>query len=412
MHIINFAPKIVLIMNRIILFSLLLSLCSLPSLGLSIDETANEIFLNSPEFKAAQYSFDASSFEIKAQNNLPDPQIGGEYLVAPKGEPNRWGVELSWDLEWPGVYSARNKEAKRKIEVARQKIKNEALLKINEIKILLLDYIFCSKKLELMDDLNTNNDSIYKLSQVAASGGELTALDLNKVKLEYANIRIAKASLMDEKASIIKDLSVIYGNDCSSLLNSMTCEFPDLRIPSPEEISDYFRAAPSLEIARNEIELQKQRKKAVAMESLPNISIGYKHAFEDGSHFNGPLIGFSLPIFSSRGKHKAGNAALAEAEFNEEFLVSTVQAETDQTLKNLNLLITQLEEIEPILSDSNHNELLLKAYKNGLLSLIEYLTERNYYTSASIELLTLRHQAAVTLTRLQKYSPSSYISFP
>lgn len=368
-----------------------------------MNETALNILVESPYFKAGSYTLESVYRNLITESNLPDPEIGGEYLVAPVKEDNRWAAELSWGLEWPGVYKARSLEAKNKMSLAQRSLYVDRLEKLAEIKDLLLDYILCEQKLQLLEHLNQNNDSICRLSEQAAKGGELTVLDLNKVRLEYANIRVAKANLLDEKASLIGDISHIYGKNCSGLLQELELKFPAIEIPSEDIIAMISKNAPSVKTAQAEVELARQSLTVTKMQSLPSLSVGYKHAYEEGTHFNGALLGISIPIFSSRGRQKAAKAEIMEAEFKAEMEKASIETEMGQALNRLTLIKQQVGEIEPILKNSDHNALLIKAYKGGVITLLDYLAERNYFTTAEIEMLTLRHAAAKIQARLQKH---------
>ena len=373
-------------------------------LARSLNETALFILKESPEFKTQNLSL--ASFEASARldGNLPDPQIDGEYLVAPADESDRWGAELSWSLEWPGVYNARAKEAAQRIEATRLALRAERLAQLTQIKTILLDYILCKKKLALLEELEINTDSIFRLSEKAAQGGEITALDLNKARLEYANIRVAKAAHLNDQASYISDLSEYLGFDASPLLSELEIEFPQLYTPSSDELAALNHISPSVKAALAQAEVAVKNKRVAKMSALPSLSVGYKHAYEDGMHFNGALLGVSIPIFSSRGKSKAAQAALSEAQFKAEAEALKNITEIELLVKKLSLIKFQIEEISPIIRGSDHNDILLKAYTNGLISMLDYLAERNYFTNANNELLSLQHDAAVTQAQLEEFT--------
>lgn len=369
----------------------------------TLDETAKKILIHSPEFQSEIYSLESAISNLKTESNLPDPELSGEYLVMPTDVDNRWTAQIEWGLEWPGVYGARSKEAKSKMNVASKQIMAQRAERLAEIKDLLLDYTRCHQKLLLLEELEKNNDTIYHLAEDAARGGEMTLLDLNKVKLEYANIRVAKATLLDEQSDVVGNLSRIYGRDCTPLLNRLDGKFPELVIPSEEEIARIKDMAPVVQAAIAEAESALLNKKVSKMEALPSLSVGYKHQFEDGMHFNGAVLGISIPIFSSRGKQKAAKAEILEAEYKAEATAMEIETEAMAVFKRLKLINQQIEEIAPIVEDVNYNETLLKAYKGGVLTLIEYISDRNYFTNAAVELVSLRHNAAKALAFLQRY---------
>lgn len=368
----------------------------------TIDEAAFQILKNSLEFQSDSLTLRTLATAYKIENNLPDPQLDGEYLVAPHDVDNRWATELTWGIDWPGLYSAKGKEAKKKLSAAEESIKNKRLERLFEIKTLLLDYILCRQKLSLLEELTLNNDSIYKLSTKAVENQELSLLDLNKIKLEYANIKGAKATVLNDEASVLSELATIAGCDCKSLLADVDCKFPDIYLPAVDDLKAGIDNATAVNYAKTEVEAARQAKSVARMEALPSLSIGYKHAYEDGMHFNGGLLGISIPIFSSQGKQKAANAAIREAEFKIETARNSVENRMEQSLSKLKLLKQQIDEIEPILQSADHNAILLKAYHSGLITMVDYLTERNYFINASMEFLTLRHEAALAQAELQR----------
>ena len=371
----------------------------------SLKNTAVSILLESPEFSSEKFSLEATAANLKTESNLPDPEIGGEYLVAPVGEDNRWAAELSWGVEWPGVYSARSKEADLKFQAAKENITAQRAERLALITDLLLDYVRCRQKLVLLEELSQNNDTIYHLAEQAAKGGELTILDLNKVKLEYANIRVAKASLLDEEAEVVARISQIYGKDPSPLLWKMECVFPEISLPTPEEIAAIKDSAPAVKAAQMEAEAVRKRQNVSKMEALPSLSVGYKHAFEEGTHFNGATLSLSIPVFSSRGKHKAVKAEILEAEAKADAISDETMSEALASYRRLQLITQQIAEIAPIVENSSYNSTLLKAYKGGVITLLEYIAERNFFTNAALELVGLRHNAAKTMAFLRRHLP-------
>lgn len=388
------------------LFSVIFFFILSPSLSSaeSIDNTALAILYHSPEFISQNYALESAARNLHTASNLPDPEVSGEYLWMPRDVDNRWSAQLSWSLDWPGVYAAKRKEAGLLFSAAEKNTWKQRIDRLAEIRDLLLDFIQCRQKLRLLDELALNNDSIYRLAEQAAKGGEITVLDLNKVRLEYANIKGAKAAIIDEEADILGNLSYIYGDDCLILLENLDCAFPPVKIPSPQEIDILKQNAPDVIAALADADAARQAKSVAKMEALPAISLGYKHAFEDAMHFNGVVWGISLPIFSSRGKQKAANAAILEAEYMAEAHAAQAEAEINAIVRKLALTSQQIEELAPVVENADYNAALLKAYKGGVITLIEYISDRNYFTNAAVELVTLRHAAAKTQSSLRRFT--------
>lgn len=371
--------------------------------GLTIDQTAMKILLESPGFQADIFSLKSLQADLKTSNNLPDPELGGEYLVMPKDVDNRWAAEINWGIEWPGVYGAKGKEAKSRMNSADKAVYAQRVDKLAEIKDLLLDYILCRQKLGVLEELDKNNEKIYQLSEAQSKNKEMTVLDLNKVKIEYSNIKGARAALLQEQTEIIAALSEIYGENCDQLLSNMECSFPEIYAPADLDVSKLRNASPAFQSALAEAEIARKVKKVSKMEAFPSLSVGYKHQYEDGMHFNGAILGISIPIFSSRGKQKAADAQIREAEYKVETTATSVDTEINALVSRLTLLKQQVDEISPYVENVDYNNILTKAYEEGLLSLLDYISERNYFATAEVEFLSLRHSAAKTQNSLKKY---------
>ncbi|MCH5227903.1 MAG: TolC family protein [Muribaculaceae bacterium] len=369
----------------------------------SLEQAAMKILLESPGFKADTYSLKSLQAELKTSNNLPDPEVGGEYLVMPEDVENRWAAEISWGIEWPGVYGAKGQEAKSRMISADKAVMAQRIDRLTEIKDLLLDYIQCRQKFEILDELDSNNKKIYELSQAQSENKEMTVLDLNKVKIEYSNIKGAKAQILAEEAEILASLSEIYGENCIDILKNMEYKFPEIYIPTNLDLMQVINSSPSFQSMMAEAESARKSKKISKMEALPSLSIGYKHQYEDGMHFNGAVLGISIPIFSSRGKQKAADAQIFEADYRAETTANSIETEINSLINKLNIIKLQIDEISPYVENIDYNSILVKAYEEGILSLLDYISERNYFTNAVVEFIALRHAAAKTQNGLNKY---------
>ena len=274
------------------------------AIAASIDNTASAILSGGYAFRADSLSLNSLEQSLRIESNLPDPRIDGEFLAASEGESDRWGAELSWELDWPGLYGAKRSDADKRIAAAKENIRTKQMARLRDVKGLLLDYIFYTKKIEILEQLNLSNDSIYQFAEIAAKAGEITVLDLNKAKLEKANVRAALDASINDRLETVAEIISIAGYDCSDLLASLDCEFPPLSIPSDDDLERIANLSPEIREAVSETIIAESGKKVARMEALPSISFGYKHAFEDGIHFNGGTLGFSLPVFSSRNKQK------------------------------------------------------------------------------------------------------------
>lgn len=360
----------------------------------SAESVAQEIVASSPRLKTIRANYDADNARNLTQSNLPDPEIEGEFLAAPAGEQNRWGAGISWGLDWPGVYMARKEVAKAETNLNRMKIKNEEYGLSVETRGLLLDYILQSMQISTLRSILETTDSISTLAIKSRNGGEMTQLDLNKIKLEAVSLNARLTTLLDSRMQTVAALSLIAGYDCSSLLSEMEIEFPKGNTISEDDIERLISSSYPMEEAKASIKLAEVEKKAASREKLPGISFGYRHSFEDGNHFNGGSLGLSLPLFSAKGKSYAADVYRRAAELAAEETAQNSKNEAAAALKRKNILDKEIAEMAPLLESKDSQDLLLRAYKGGVITLIEYLNERNYYLEATLQLFELRHASA------------------
>ena len=361
---------------------------------ISPEEATRIISAGCPALKSLRSANEAAALEMSAETNLPDPEVEGEFLAAPKGVENRWGAGISWGFDWPGLYSAR--KGKVRGEIDRLTAQENLAVKntVNEIRRLILDYILQTNRISVLKGIEASNDTVADLAAKANKGGEMTLLDLNKIRLETASLEVRLSTLISERQSTVGRLSAIAGKDCQPILEEMECVFPEPGDISESELREGIGKSREMELAKSEINAASLGRKVAKMESLPSLSIGYRHAFEDGNHFNGGSLGFSLPLFSGRGKGKAAKAALEAANLAAEQIRYENESSGIISLRQLDLLKKEIAAVAPLLESADSNALLLKAYRSGVITLIDYLGERNYYTEAAMQLLEMRYAAA------------------
>lgn len=364
-------------------------------------EVAATILQDAPAMKALNLAHKAGVEALKIESNLPDPEIGGEYLFAGKEEKDRWGAEISWGLEWPGVYSARKSASESRILASEKSTDRELNNLLVEIKRLLSSYILQEKQISLLKSVASANDSLLSGLQKSFSAGYgVSILDMNKIKVEKAQADTQLQEVLSLRAETMSAIAAIYGADPSTLVSEMKCEFVWDKMP--DDLSSAIEASPTVMAAEAEAEAARRDMKTAAREGLPNLSIGYRHAFEDGKHFNGPTIGISLPIFSARGKKRAAklNAEAAEAK------ALATRTELRETIlggaKRYNLLQTYVDQVSKVIRNPENLRLLAVAYNGQQISLSEYLRERSYYFNAELDLLELEYNLTGILLDIEE----------
>lgn len=379
----------------------LLWFAGLDSYAISPEEAADAILGHNGDIMVNELLRDAKNKETLSIANAPDPEIEGDYLVAPSGEENRWGLGLSYSFDWPGVYKAR-----RDLGVALRQVNNaDALKEIYFKRIEILDevwtYLYAKRRLEVMEMVADATDSIAELAKMANSGGELSRLDLLKVAIEQSKIRSMVAAIEDEMQATLGNLQTFNGGmSCNIILQSIGNPW-NMRPVTP--LDSYMNAvseSPELAKAMADFALSEKNLKLAKSERLPGFKVGYAHEYEDGIHFNGANVGVSVPLFSSRHKVKAAEAAKAAAEYRMSVESDKKESEVKSLYNEILSLDKALETPLEVFKNNDYTSLLTKAYKGGELSMTDYLTELSWFYEAHLNFMELQYQRERKLSRL------------
>lgn len=371
----------------------LLGLISIDAHGITPQEAATAILGRNGDRLQIAVAQNAKDLEASTLDNLPDPNVEGEFLVPKEGDDNRWSVGVSYEMEWPGVYAERKKlgDAIRSANAAEA----DAGVYAKYIEILkeIGTYLYAERKLDVMRRVASVTDSLHNAAERATAGGQMSRLNLSKIKLEQGRINTIIANLEAEKNGSEGNLKTLNGgNDCKGLLDGIDRRWEMKPTHSLEQYLAETKENPDLNKALADFRMAERSVNVAKAERLPSISVGYHHEFEDGMHFNGASLGISIPIFSSRGKVKAAEAAKAVAEYQVNITTDRVESEITALYDEVSMLDEALKVPMQVFGSTDYNVLLYKAYKGGELSLTDYLLERSWFNEAHMEYLELQYQ--------------------
>lgn len=335
----------------------------------------------------------AKDEEARSLANAPDPEIEGDYKVAPAGVDNKWGIGISYGVDWPGAYAARRNLGKAAMAANSAEAEATAYAKRVEISDQLWTYLYADSRLSMMRNVEASTDSIKALAEKAARGGEMSRLDLSKIAIEQSRVRSVIAQLETEKMEAEGNMKTLNGGyDCKALLERIDRDWTVADIAPLNECLDRARRNPELMKVMGEYAVADKNVSVAKAEALPGFKVGYAHEFEEGAHFNGASLGVSVPLFSSRHKVKAAEAAKAAAEFAMIVEADRTEAQVTALYNEVAALDEALKDPDEIFSATDYTSLLLKAYKGGELSITDYLRDLSWFYEAHMEYLELRCQ--------------------
>ena len=370
----------------------------------NIDYVLQQIKLNNTQLKALNAEIEAQTADIKSSNNLSDPTIDGAYLFGVGSIGDKWELGVSQEFDWPGIYSARGKVNKARIEALAQSYAQKQIQIFSEARNICLEIICLNRRIKFENNILANLDSLYDKSLKGLEYGEISILDTNKLKIERLGVTQSIAGNKALLQAKIKQLEGLNGNIPLNEVASLS-DYPGQQLHSLDEYLSQMKASdPQLRQISSEIEASIKQASVTRMQNLPKFSLGYRHVNEIGDHFNGVGVGLSIPVFENRGKNKAAKAQAIASQLSFDDVISTRTAEITASHQKAVAVRQQLDGYRDALLKCNNIEILDKALYGGQISLINYLLELRYFIEAQNALIDIEYDYNSILTDLNRYT--------
>ena len=370
----------------------------------NIDYVLQQIKFNNTQLKALNAEIEAQTADIKSSNNLSDPTIDGAYLFGVGSIGDKWELGVSQEFDWPGIYSARGKVNKARIEALAQSYAQKQIQIFSEARNICLEIICLNRRIKFENNILANLDSLYDKSLKGLEYGEISILDTNKLKIERLGVTQSIAGNKALLQTKIKQLEGLNGNIPLNDVASLS-DYPEQQLHSLDEYISQMKASdPQLRQISSEIEASNKQVSVTRMQNLPKFSLGYRHVNEIGDHFNGVGVGLSIPVFENRGKNKAAKAQAIASQLSFDDVISTRTAEITASHQKAVAVRQQLDGYRDALLKCNNIEILDKALYGGQISLINYLLELRYFIEAQNALIDIEFEYNTLITDLNKYT--------
>ena len=362
------------------------------------------IEVNSTVLAAHQKQMEASKAENKAHTFVENPEIEAGYKFGYGGESSKIEVGIAQEFDFPTVYSHQSKIRKMSSQIIDSQYEIDRLAVLSEAQAICTELIFCKMKLALYKQNYDNAVKIANAYQKMMDAGTTNILDYNKSKMNLANTKNNY------------DLEVIHHDNLMATLKTMNGgkdvdfqynDYPVVMLPEnfEEWYANVESTNPVFEQMRQQIAIDQQKVKLSKAEWFPKFSVGYGAEIakgnEEGEH--GPSIGLVLPLWHNKGTVKSAKMH-AEAT---EALLTNEKAMTYNYLNSLYAKAMALQNNIGVLASSlkefDSQDLLFKAFTQGEINLLDYVTETEYYQNAMLELYSAQYEMNSTLIELKSY---------
>lgn len=371
---------------------------------LSQAEAIDTIISNNSRLKAlranAEADYQSDLYEAKRLN---DPEVEFEHLWGPDDN-KKWNIGVSQSFDWPGAYGKRTRAAESRRQAWTYRYAAEELSLRTSAKEAFAMGVYARRRLDLLQRVYENMDSLRNYITTGYRDGQLTILDVKKIQLELYGLRARIADVSQESMQAGAELAAL--NDG----NALDADFGAYPAEPMYDLSRYLEYAssanPDVTAAEATAKSARLEADAVAASRMPGFAVGYRHAFEEEQHFNGFAIGVSLPVYSRSRAVKAAKLRATASGFDAAEASASARSAVTAAYSVAEKRRNALSELNDVTLDESYPRLLLMAYKGGQINVITYIQELNYYLSARETRLDAEYKLRLALITLNKYNPA------
>lgn len=380
---------------------------SLPAIAAPAEEMPQQealkhILTFNPTLRTLGMSAAAEDIAARGASQLGGAEIEGEYMFGSNGADNKWSAGISQSFDWPGAYSARKRAAEARSLVAWMEIEKMRRQTALDARLLMVDGVYNTRRLSVLNLIRDNLDSVARSIDYGYKHGELTILDQKKIRLELFKIDDEINSCHQALTDVNARLRLLAGD------STLNVDLSNYDIIPLHAIDVYYNNAdklPEVISATANAEAELLEGEASRLSRLPSFALGYRHAFEEGAHFNGITASIGLPTWGHNYDKDYRNA-LAEAQ-TAQAAISSEQARTliDKDYSRAIKLQSLMKEYSANVLDEEYVELLMLSYHGGQINVITMIQEVNFFLQADLDYQRNDRDYREALVRLDSYLP-------
>ncbi|MCL3782037.1 CusA/CzcA family heavy metal efflux RND transporter [Prolixibacteraceae bacterium JC049] len=359
----------------------------------TIEQAINEALVNNPQIKAGELTIDKKEQEKKAAWSMGKTAIryGSGEISNPGVTDN--SIEISQNLQLPGVYSAKSRLGQANIEEAEsgQAIRKTALVK--QVKESYWQLVYVNQKISVLQKQDSLFNQLSSASNARYESGESTHLESVTSNVKWMQVRNEMEQLKGDLLILSRRLQTLLATDdeivvADSKLPLRKLNAEELNVLENSSLK-YFQSKEK--VARMETKVEKGK-------ALPEILLGvnsqtYKNTngYKNGKRFNSFSIGLAIPILPN------GNRARVRAARKQEMIAQSESHWNTMEVKNqFKALLLQYEKLSKSLnyyqnSALNKADIVIensqKAFRSGDISYSQYLQNLTLSNDIQLEYL-------------------------
>lgn len=369
----------------------------------SIDEVLIEIKANNKSLLAAQSYMESKSLEYKTGNTPSDPFIEADYMIGkPASGGNQFDFLAIQQFDFPTAYKHRADLSEKRTQLLNYGLREIQQEKLLEAKKVCLEIIYFNQYLSVLNTRKVTSTKLLNTYQKKYDAEEITALDLNKAKLQLLGINSKIRELQSSLSILNQKLIELNGGKNISFVRNT---YPEL-----DSISDFSVLRDSIvsnesklnwfEYQSNVLETELDLSKALA---LPKFEVGYHYQTVLGQTFNGAHFGLSIPLWQQKNTIKTSKSRIVYGVSQKEEYKTELTFNIQELHEQFLNITETINEYEIILGELNSEEILTQSLELGEIDFITYAMELDYFHKAKDDLLFLKKERQLIYAELFKH---------
>lgn len=346
-----------------------------------IEGVLRQIEQNNLSLRAHSSLTDARSLDARTANQLSNPSV--QYVHA-WGTPAEAGTNgelvATQSFDFPTAYARRSQMAKMQqshFTADHALVRQQTLL---EAKQLCIDLIALRQQQAVAEEREANAERIAEVYAARLEAGKGNILEKSRADMELTAARNAASMIRIEIEAAENRLRTLNGGVEVEFTDSAYAPLEEL-LPLAEMEALYADRDPALLVAASQVEVARQSVRVERAKTLPQITLGYKLAHSPGQHFNGVVVGMSVPIFSGYRNTKAAKAQASYAEAEQLSAINDTRTSLAAMYERADVLERSIAEYRSIEAEmGDYRSYLARAIEAGQISVVEYFSSLdNYY---------------------------------
>ncbi len=343
----------------------------------------------------------AQSLEARVGNSLENPEVEFEHTWGQPSELGKKGeLTVTQQFDFPSAYVLRGRLADARAEQYENvyaSVRQQILL---QAQLLCMDIVALRQRIGVQSVLLSHAEGMLLIEQERQQRGDASELDVQQADMQAVAERNALRMLQVDLDEALGRLRALNGGR-EIVFGDTEFEIPET-LPDLQTVMELWRgASPDLKAAVSEQRAAEAELRVSRSESLPKLTVGYKHEFGAGERFHGVVAGMSIPMFGNRNNVKRGKAQVEYARSAAEASLSDMQAEVVAMYGKAEALAEAVRGTERSCSSvESVASLLDKSLQAGQIGIMEYFVQLNSLQTVRSEAINFRLEYMKNYARL------------